>query len=88
MNPKVLLRRRKAHLIFGSAFFLFAAFSIIAGLTTGQSFLGATWSAVREIRLLDYFTFALFWYVCATPPRDDWDTSLISLNLARSDNRE
>ena len=88
MDSKVLLRRRKAHLIFGGAFFLFMAFSIIAGLTSGQSLLGATWSAVSGIRPMDYLTFALFWYVCAAPPRDDWDTSLISLNLSRPDNRE
>ena len=84
MNSKALLRKRKAHLIFGGALFLFMVFSIIAGLSTGQSFLGATWSAVRGIRPLDYLTFALFWYVCATPPRDDWDTSLISLNLSNN----
>lgn len=88
MNPKRLLSNRKAHLIFGGALFLFMAVSIIAGLATGQSFLDATWSAVRGIRPMDYLMFALFWYVCAAPPRDDWDTSLISLNLARSDNRE
>jgi len=88
MNPKGLPRKRKAHLIFGGALFLIMAFSIIAGLATGQSFLGATWSAVRGIRPMDYLTFALSWYVCAAPARDDWDTSLISLNLARSNNRE
>jgi len=88
MNPKSLLRNRKANLIFGGALFLFMAFSIIAGLATGQSFPGATWSAIRGIRPMDYLTFALFWYVCAAPPRDEWDTSLISLNLSRSDNRE
>jgi len=84
MNPKELLLKRKAHFIFGGALFLFLTFSIVVGLTTGQSFLGATWSAVRGIRPMDYLTFALFWYVCSAPRRDDWDTSLISLNLSNS----
>jgi hypothetical protein len=87
VNPKELLVRRKAHLMFGGAFFLFMAFSIIVGLTTGQSFLGATWSAVRGIRPMDYLMFALFWYVCAARRRrDEWDSSLISLNLSNDGN--
>jgi hypothetical protein len=86
MNPREFLARRKAHLIFVGAFIVVVlAFNITIGFTEGRTFLGATWMAISEIRPMDYLMFALFWYACAVHrPKDDWDSSLISLNLSRA----
>ena len=82
---KEFLAKRKAHLIFGTAFICVLAFNIIIGLTAGQTVLGATWKGLSALRPMDYLMFALFWYACAVhPPRDDWYSPLISLNLSRT----
>ncbi|HSE36963.1 MAG TPA: hypothetical protein VLG74_06635 [Blastocatellia bacterium] len=82
MNPMEFIARRKTHLVFVFAF-LVAVVNMTIGLTSGESFLGATLTGVSQIRPMDYGLFALFWYACAAhPPKDDWQSSLISLNLA------
>ena len=74
--------KRKAHLIFGTAFLLVLALNIIIGITEGQTILGATWEGLSALRPMDYAMFALFWYACAVHrPKDDWVSPLISLNL-------
>jgi len=89
MNPREFLAKRKTHLIFVGVFLFVLAFNIIIGFMAGQTFLGATWRAINEIRPMDYLMFALFWYACAVHrPKDDWDSSLITLNLSRSNNQE
>jgi hypothetical protein len=87
MNPREFLAKWKTHLFFVGAFLFVLAFNITIGFTAGQTFLGATWKAITEITPMDYLMFALFWYGCAVHrPKDDWDSSLISLNLSRSNN--
>jgi len=82
---KEFLAKRKAHLIFGSAFLLVLIVNVIIGFTEGQTFLGATSRALSEIRPMDYLMLAGFWYACAVHrPKDDWDSPLISLNLSRT----
>jgi hypothetical protein len=82
---KEFLAKRKAHLIFGTAFLFVLALNIILGLTPGQTILGATWNGISAIKPMDYLMFALFWYACAVqPPKDDWHSSFISLNLSRT----
>lgn len=88
MNPREFLAKWKIHLFFVGAFLSVLAFNITIGFTAEQTFLGATWRAITEIRPMEYFMFALFWYACAAHhPKDDWDSSLISLNLSRSNNQ-
>jgi hypothetical protein len=82
---KEFLAKRKAHLIFGTAFLFVLALNMIIGLTAGQTVSGATWNAISEVRPFDYLMFAIVWYACAEhPPRDDWYSPLISLNLSRT----
>ncbi|MGH9881835.1 MAG: hypothetical protein ACRD6N_10395 [Pyrinomonadaceae bacterium] len=89
MNPREFLAKRKAHLIFAGALLFVLAFNITIGFTAGQTFLGATWRAISEIRPMDYLMFALFGYACAVHrPKDDWDSSFITLNLSRSNNQK
>jgi hypothetical protein len=83
---KELLARRKAHLIFPSAFLLALVFEITIGLMAGQTVLNALWNAISAIKPIDYVMFAGFWYMCAVHrPRDDWDSTLTSLNLFRTE---
>jgi hypothetical protein len=82
---KEFLAKRKAHLLFGTAFVVVLALNIIIGFTPGQTILGATWKGLRALRPMDYLMFVVFWYACAVHrPRDDWHTPLISLNLSRT----
>jgi hypothetical protein len=86
---KEFLAKRKAHLIFGTAFLLVLALNIVIGFTAGQTILGATWKGLSALRPMDYLMFALFWYACATHrPKDDWYSPLISLNLSRTNTEE
>ena len=78
--------KRKAHLIFGTAFLLVLAFNTILDLTAGQTLLGATWNGITAVTPVDYVMFALFWYACAVHGlKDDWHSPLISLDLSRKD---
>ena len=80
------LAKRKAHLIFGTAFLFVIALNTIFGLTAGQTLLGATWDGITSVRPMDYAMFALFWYACAVHRfKDDWHSPLISLDLSRTD---
>jgi hypothetical protein len=83
---KEFLAKRKAHLIFVSAFLLVLALNIIIGFMAGQTVLGATWNGISEIKPMEYLMLALFWYACAVHrPKDDWHSPLISLQLSRTD---
>ena len=85
MNPRESIAKRKTHVVFAAAFLLALAFNITTGWMPGESVLSATWRAVSEIRPMEYAMFALFWYACAVHrPKDDWQSSFISLNLSRS----
>jgi hypothetical protein len=88
MNPREFLTKHKVHFIFVGAFFFGLAFNITIDLLAGQTVLGATWKTVSGIRPIDILMFAGFWYVCAQRPRDEWDSSLISLNLSRSNRQK
>jgi hypothetical protein len=89
VNSRELFAKWKRHLTFVGIFVFVVALNLTIGLTSGQSFLGAAWRAFAEIRPIEYVMFALFWYACVVHrPKDDWDTSFISLNLARSTNRK
>jgi hypothetical protein len=89
MSPREFLAKWKTHLFFVGAFLSVLAFNITIGFTAGQTFLGATGRAISEIRPMDYLMFALFWYACAVHrPKDGWDSSLITLNLSRSNNQK
>ena len=85
MNLREFLTKHKVHFFFVSAFLLVLALNITIDFTAGQTVWGATWKAISGIKPMDYLMFALFWYACAKRPNDDWDSSLISLNLSRSD---
>ena len=85
MNRMEFMAKRKSHLVFVSAFLIAVVANITIGLISGESFVDATWTGVSEIRPMDYGMFALVWYACAVhPPKDDRQSSLISLNLAGS----
>ena len=82
---KELLAKRKAHLIFASAFLLALALNITIALTAGQTILGAIWKGFSDVRPMDYMLFALFWYACAVHrPKDDSYSPLISLDLSQT----
>ncbi len=88
MKPREFLTKYKVHFFFVSVFLLVLALNITIGFLAGQSFLGATWKTISGIRPIDILMFAGFWYVCAQRPRDEWDSSLISLNLSRSNRQK
>jgi hypothetical protein len=89
MHPRELLAKWKTHLTFVGFFFFVVALNLMIGLMAGKTFLSAAWWAMVEIRPMEYLMFALFWYACAVhPPKDDWHSSLISLNLAGSTTRK
>ena len=88
MNQREFLAKWKTHLFFVSFLLFILAFNITIGFTPGQTFLGATWRAISEIRPMEYAMFALFWYACAVHrPKDDLESSLITLNLSRSNQK-
>jgi hypothetical protein len=85
MKSREFVARRKRHLVFVAAFLLALVVNITIGLMSNESVLGATWRGVSEIRPMDYVMFALVWYACAVhQPKDEWQSSLISLNLSGS----
>ena len=89
MNPREFLAKRKRHLIFVAIFFFVLILNGTIGLTSGQTFLGATWRAISEIRPMDYLMLALFWYACTVHrPKDERDSFLTTLNLAQSNNQK
>lgn len=89
MNLREFLAKRKIHLFFVGAFLSVLALNFTIGLTSGQTFLSATWTAFSEIRPADYVMFALFWYACVTHrPKDDWHSPFTTLNLFQSNNRK
>jgi len=84
MNSREFLAKHKIHFFYVTIFLLGLALNITIDLAAGQTVPGATWKAISGIRPLDYLMFAIFWYACAVHrPKDDWDSSLISLNLSR-----
>jgi len=86
---KEFLAKRKAHLIFGTAFLFVLALNVITGFSSDQTILRATWNGLSAIKPMDYVMFALFWYACAVNrPGDDWHSPLISLNLSRTNNEK
>lgn len=88
MNPKEFLAKWKTHLFFVSILLFALAFNITISFSSGQTFPGATWRAISEVRPMDYAMLALFWYVCAVHrPKDDWESSFITLNLTRSNQK-
>ena len=88
MNRREFLAKWKTQFFFISSLLFVLAFNIIIGFTPGQTSLGATWRAISEIRPVEYAMFALFWYACAVHrPKDDWESSLITLNLSRSNQK-
>jgi hypothetical protein len=89
MNPREFLAKQKTHLFFIGALLSVLAFNIATHFTADQTFLGVTWSAISEIRIMDYLLFGLVWYACATHRfKDDWHSSLITLNLGGSNNQK
>lgn len=89
MKPGEFVAKYKVHFFFVSVFLLVLALTITINLMAGQTVLGATWKAISGIRPMDYLMFGIFWYACAVHrPTDEWDSSLISLNLARSDRQK
>ena len=85
MNPMEFIAKRKRHLVFVFAFLIAVVVNITMGLSSGESFLDATWKGVSEIRPMDYGMFAVVWYACAVhQPNDGWQSSLMSLNLSGS----
>lgn len=89
MNPREFLTKHKVHFFFVSVFLMTLALNIAIDFMAGQTVRGATWKAISGIRPMDYLMFGIFWYACATHrPKDDWDSSLISLNLSRSDSQK
>ena len=88
MNPREFLAKWKTHLFFVGSLLFILALNVTIGFRAGQTFLGATWRAISEIRPMEYAMFALFWYACAVHrPKDDWRSSLITLNLSRSNQK-
>jgi hypothetical protein len=89
MKPREFVAKYKVHFFFVSVFLLVLAFNITIDFMAGQTVLGATWKALSGIRPMDYLMFGIFWYACGIHrPKDDWDSSLISLNLSRSDRQK
>ena len=54
MNPRDFLAKWKTHLFFVSALLFVLTFNITIGFRAGQTFLGATWRAISEIRPMEY----------------------------------
>ena len=78
----------KPHLFFVSFLLFLLAFKISIGFTAGQTFPEVTWRAISEIRPMEYAMFVLLWYACAVHrPKDDWESSVITLNLSRSNQK-
>jgi len=89
MNPREFLKKHKVHFFFVSVFLSVLALNITIDFAAGQTLLSSTWKAISGIRPMDYLMFAVFWYACAVHrPKDDWDSSLISLNLSRTDRQK
>lgn len=85
MNSRESFSKRKGHIIFAFAFVSALAFNIIIGLTSSKTIMSATWHAISDIRPMEYLMFGLFWYAFAAHrPKDDWGSSLTTLNLSQS----
>ena len=84
MNPREFIVKRRTHLVFVGAFLLALAFNITLGLMAGESFPGAAWKGLSEIRPMDYIMLVLFWYASVSRPKDEWQSSLVALKLSGS----
>jgi hypothetical protein len=76
----------KIHLLFGGLFLAAIAFNVVMNMVAGEHFAGAAWSAVREITPVEVAMLVAVWYSCAVyRPKDEWSTSLTTLNLGSKD---
>ncbi len=76
----------KTHLVFGVGLVAAITFNVAANMVAGQHLSDAAWSAVRELRPLEVLMYLLFWYAIAFYRlKDEWSSSLTSLNLGSKD---
>jgi len=86
MTRTELLKKWKIHVAFLGGFLAVVSVSVIANMGGGQAFWDATSNALREIRPMEYAMLLLFWYWSVVyRPRDEWRSTLTTLNLGRSD---
>jgi hypothetical protein len=86
MSETVLSKKWKIHVAFAGGFLAFLSVSVIANMGGGQAFRDAILNALREIRPMEYAMLLLFWYSSLVYyPRDEWRSTLTTLNLGRSD---
>lgn len=72
----------KVHLLFAAMLLIALSIGITTEIVGGQSFSGAVWNTISDIRPMEYAMFLLFWYVCAVhKPRDERNGGLTTLNL-------
>jgi hypothetical protein len=82
MTKSEFLSRWKIHLLFGGGFLVALASSVVTNIIAGERFYEATWSAIREIRLMEVVMLISFWYASVFYlPKDEWDGSFTTLNL-------
>ena len=86
MTGTELLKKWKIHVAFGGGFLAVLSFSVVANMGGGQAFWEATLNALRGIRPMEYAMLLLFWYSSVVYyPRDEWRSTVTTLNLGRSD---
>lgn len=86
MTRSEFLKKWKIHLAFGGGFVTVLSVNISTNISGGQAFWDAALNALREIRPMEYLMLLLFWYSSVVYyPRDEWRSSLTTLNLGRPD---
>jgi hypothetical protein len=72
------------NLFFGGAVLLLLTVGIVRGLFSGEPFVVALWSSIKQARPVEWMMFFAFWYVAVSSPKLDfwWNRKMTSIGLS------
>ena len=79
-------RRLRGNLLFGGAVLLLLAIGIVRGLFSGEAFIVALWSSIKQARPVEWIMLFAFWYAAVSSPNLDfwWNRKVTSIGLSVS----
>jgi hypothetical protein len=72
------------NLLFGGALLLLLTIGMVRGLFSGEAFIVALWSSIKQARPLEWVMFFAIWYTAVSSPKLDfwWNRKVTSIGLS------
>ena len=72
------------NLLFGGAVLLLLTAGVVRGLFSGEAFIVALWSSIKQGRPVEWMMFFAFWYVTVFSPNLDfwWNRKVTTIGLS------